>query len=141
MDRIRKYPKLKWIGIAAVPTAAAVGITAVLVLNNPKDTPQPYNGTITLSMVDTLSLKRNETQQDVYLYNPEGNTVDIVITISDGSTVLYESERLTPGTAVRSMTLKRKVTEDDSVLTVTTTCYEGEKIVETVHTEAKVLVQ
>lgn len=141
MDRIPKYPKLKWIGFAAVPTVAFAGITAAVILSRPQEVKPETQNTIVLSMVDTLSFEVDETQQNVYFCNPMENSTDIVITIQDGNSVLYESGKMTPGEELRMITLKRKVRESDTSFTVSYACYEGEEIVETIHTTAQVIVQ
>ena len=85
---------------------------------------------------------KGERKQDVLIVNPSDNSYDLMITMMDESgKILYQSDRMQPGTSASSITFSRVFREDETAVTVSYDCYEGEEIVESIQVETDLLQQ
>lgn len=143
MDFKIKIPKtaVPWLVGAGVVTGGAV--IGVVTLMNRSDPPSPVvENSIVLSILDEISIVKGERKQDVLILNPSDNSYDLMITMMDESgKILYQSDRMQPGTSASSITFSRVFREDETTVTVSYDCYEGEEIVESIQVETDLLQQ
>lgn len=65
--------------------------------------------TISIPGFKELKLKADQTEQNVYFYNPEQNDCYFVVALIVDNVTYYTSERLSPGTELTSITLTQAI--------------------------------